>query len=97
LTTGKYHSGYPIVFQVNDAPAYLNISNLEQNGIWDMTSMLGANVKWTSGFYHSKYQNTIGKFWSLYVNQKEHNLSYLLHSEKSPIGLKHLKLRNKAF
>ena len=77
LATGKYHSGYPIVLQVKDASAYLNISNLEQNGIWDMISMLGANVQWTSGFYHSKYQCTIGNFWSLYVNQKEHSQSYL--------------------
>ncbi len=68
--TGEQHSGYPIVLNVNDASAYLNIANLELNGIWDMTSMLGNNSNWMSGFYHSKYGITIGNLWSIYVNQK---------------------------
>ena len=69
---GDYHSGYPIGIQGVDteASAHLNISNLEQNGAWHITSMLGANVNWMSGFYHSKYGNTIGNMWSIYVNQR---------------------------
>ena len=72
LLAGDYHSGYPIGLQGVDeeASAHLNISNLEQNGAWHITSMLGANVNWMSGFYHSKYGNTIGNLWSIYVNQR---------------------------
>jgi hypothetical protein len=69
---GDYHSGYPITLQggQTEASAFLNISNLEQNGAWQITSMLGANHNWMSGFYHNGYGNTIGNLWSIYVNQR---------------------------
>jgi hypothetical protein len=71
--SGKVNSGYPVCFEsfVNSmASKHLNISYIENKGIWGLMSMLGSNVQWMTGFYHKQYGKTNSNFWPLYVNLK---------------------------